>query len=66
MCAVARSKVAVLVPSVTNRLRYAFDLVLLDLVGVDYEFLTNQEDFMSYQGPKISYGEQPIGDELHF
>ncbi|MFM7767052.1 MAG: hypothetical protein ACKO9S_04230, partial [Bacteroidota bacterium] len=64
MCALTRSKIVVLVPSITNRLRYVFDLVLSDLVGIDYEFLTDQDSFIAHQGPKISYGEQPVGDEL--
>jgi hypothetical protein len=60
----SRSKVAVLVPSITNRLRYTFDLVLSDLVGVDYEFFVSPELFTAYEGPKMTYGERPIGEEV--
>ncbi|MFN5324477.1 MAG: polysaccharide deacetylase family protein [Bacteroidota bacterium] len=59
-----RSKVAVLVPAITNRLRYTFDLVLSDLVGVDYEFVQTKEAFSAFPGPKISYGDASVGDEI--
>lgn len=64
MATTLRSKVAVWVPSVTNRLRYTFDLVISDLVGLDYEFQQSREAFEVYQGPKMSYGDQPVGDEI--
>lgn len=64
MGSMSRSKVAVYVPVVTNRLRYTFDLVLGDLVGLDYEFHTTSESFHSWAGPKMTYGEQPLGDEI--
>jgi hypothetical protein len=64
MAITSRGKVAVWVPSVTNRLRYTFDLMISDLVGLDYEFHQSRESFEAYQGPKMSYGEKPFGDEM--
>ncbi|MFM7080061.1 MAG: polysaccharide deacetylase family protein [Bacteroidota bacterium] len=64
MANTSRGKVAVWVPTVTNRLRYTFDLMLSDLVGLDYEFHQSLDSFEAFQGPKMSYGEKPIGDEI--
>lgn len=65
MANIFRGKVAVWVPSVTNRLRYTFDLVISDLVGLDYEFHQSKDSFEAFQGPKMSYGDRPIGDEIY-
>lgn len=52
--------------SLTPRVKYIFDLMLLELAGVNYTFTTNQDDFISCEGPKFNYSDQPIGDELFF
>ncbi len=56
----------VYVTSITNRLRYTFDLLLRDLVGIDYEITTDADKFSFHTGPKINYSSGPIGDELFF
>ena len=56
----------VYVTSITNRLRYTFDLLLRDLVGIDYEITTDADKFSFHTGPKINYSSEPIGDELFF
>ena len=52
--------------SITNRLRFAFDLVLKDLVGIDYELTTDVDKFSFHTGPKLNYSKAPFGDELFF
>ncbi len=56
----------VYVKSITNRLRYTFDLLLQDLVGIDYEITTDADQFSFHTGPKFNYSNEPIGDELFF
>ena len=56
----------VYVTSITNRLRYTFDLLLHDLVGIDYEITTDADKFSFHTGPKFNYSNAPIGDELFF
>ncbi|HET6243965.1 MAG: hypothetical protein H0V01_07545 [Bacteroidetes bacterium] len=54
-------------PKITNRIRYIFNLILKDVIGVEaIEFTTNEQKFESYQGVKISYHSHPISDELFF
>lgn len=56
----------VYVSSITNRLRYTFDLLLGDLIGLDYEITTDANKFSFHTGPKINYSREPLGDELFF
>ncbi len=54
----------VYVQQITNRLKYTFELVIRDLVGVDYELTTDADKFAFYTGPKFNYSKQPFGEEL--
>ena len=53
----------VLVPKVTGRVMYVFDLMLRQLLGLDFDFTTDVEQFKAFEGPKLHYGPQRIGDE---
>lgn len=48
----------------SNRLRYAISLVLGDTMGAKYDLCNNIAEFSAYKGPKLSYGEEPICDEV--
>jgi hypothetical protein len=52
--------------SITNRLKFTLDLVLKDLVGLDYELTTDADKFGFYTGPKFNYSKSPFGEELFF
>ena len=56
----------VYVTTVTNRLHYTLDLLLKDLVGIDYEITTDADKFSFHTGPKFNYSNKQIGDELFF
>ena len=56
-------KMLVLVPKITGRVMYVFELVMSQLLGLDYGFTTDAEQFKAYEGPKLHYGTQRIGDE---
>ena len=56
-------KMLVLVPKVTGRVMYVFDLMFKRLLGLDFEFTTDAEQFKSFDGPKLHYGHQRVGDE---
>ena len=53
----------VLVPKITGRVMYVFDLMLKQLLGLDCDFTTDTEQFNAFDGPKLHYGTQRIGDE---
>jgi len=53
-------------PNLTNRLRYTMDLVIRDLVGIDYELTNDADRFGFYTKPKFNYSTKPFGEELFF
>ena len=53
----------VLVPKVTGRVMYVFDLIFSQLLGIEYELATDAEKFKAFDGPKLHYGAQCLGDE---
>ena len=56
-------KMLVLVPKVTGRVMYAFDLIFSQLLGIGFDVTTDAEKFKAYDGPKLHYGFQSIDDE---
>lgn len=58
--------ILVYTPILTNRIRYIFDLLLLELSGIEIQFTTNSDEFARHEGYKFSYGHQPLLDELFF
>jgi hypothetical protein len=50
--------------TITNRLNYVLHLIFNDLMGIDYQLISNREEFISQQGPKINYSPERIGDEI--
>ena len=55
-------KMLVHVPRITDRVLYTFDLVLKQLLGLDFELTADVEKLNAYDGPKMVYGPMPIGD----
>lgn len=53
-------------PSITNRIRYTFDLILLEHLGIKYKLTEQIETFESIKTPKLSYAPEPLGNELFF
>jgi hypothetical protein len=58
------NKMLVLVPKITQRLRYVFDLVLHEQLGFVVELTTIEADFLTYEGIKICYGDNKCGDSF--
>lgn len=53
-------------PRRSPRLRYVFNVILKDLLGLEYELSDNKTEFLDHPGPKFSYSDHPVGDELFF
>ena len=53
----------ILVPKITNRLLYTFELLLTEELGIDFKFTTEADEFLSYQGMKLHYGTTPLSEE---
>lgn len=50
----------------TPRISYIFKQICLRILGIQVNFTSDVEKFNSYIGPKISYGNKAIEDELFF
>ncbi len=53
-------------PSSSPRLRYIFDLIFRDILGIGYTLTHDVDAFAFSSEAKISYAKQPVGDELFF
>ncbi len=49
---------------ITPRLQYIADLLLRELLEIDFEFTTSTDRFYQYQGPKLNYSKDRLGAEL--
>lgn len=49
----------------TTRLNYIFRLVFNELLGVEFSFTVDKNEFKEYKGPKLNYSEQVFDDELY-
>jgi hypothetical protein len=48
------------VSRITNRLRYIFDLLMVEQLGIGYSFTTDRTVLEAYEGPRLVYSNQPI------
>ncbi|OWY21720.1 hypothetical protein C7N43_36735 [Sphingobacteriales bacterium UPWRP_1] len=51
---------------ITNRLRYIFEHIFKNLLGVNMSITTNKEEFLQYSGAKLNYSSRRFEDELFF
>jgi hypothetical protein len=51
-------------PKITNRCKYIFHLVFKDVLGVDFEIVSDIDRFKNYTHEKINYSQNAIGDEV--
>jgi predicted MPP superfamily phosphohydrolase len=53
----------ILVPKITNRLLYIFELLLKEELGIDFKLTAEVDEFLSYQGMKLHYDTTPLNEE---
>lgn len=51
---------------ITNRVKYTFHVIFRHVLKIDIEFTNDKKYFTSFNGPKLSYSNAPLSDELHF
>jgi len=59
-------KLLVYTHKITNRSRYVFRLFFVEHLGLEIEITDSQEKLLSWSGPKLSYAQTPVADELFF
>lgn len=60
------NKLLIYTEQTSPRLVYTFNLLLKDLLGLQYELTSAKEQFREHEGPKFSYSTSSLQDELHF
>ncbi len=50
----------------TPRVSYTFKHICKRILGLQIDFTSKIESFIAHNGPKFSYGKQPLGKELYF
>ena len=56
----------VYVQKITPRISYTFKHICKRILGLEVDFTSKIESFIAHDGPKLSYGKQPLGKELYF
>jgi len=56
----------VYVQKITPRVSYTFRHICKRILGLEVDFTSKIESFIAHDGPKLSYGKQPLGKELYF
>jgi hypothetical protein len=51
---------------VTNRIRYIFDVIFSGVLGVEFNILSDKEEFLSSKRPKFSYGATKLKNEIFY
>lgn len=51
-------------PKITSRLKFVFKQICTRILGIPIDFTTTIEVFIAHAGPKMSYGQQPLGSEF--
>lgn len=54
----------VFVQKLNPRIPYVFKHICTRILGIEVNFTSVIEEFIAHTGPKISYGKQPMGNEL--
>ncbi|TPN81332.1 polysaccharide deacetylase family protein [Aquimarina algicola] len=54
------------VQKVTPRVSYTFKQICKRILGFEVDLTSKIESFIAHDGPKFSYGKQPLGKELYF
>ncbi len=54
------------VQKITPRVSYIFKHICRRILGIEVDLTSKIEVFIAHDGPKFSYGKQPLGKELYF
>ncbi|GAA4271332.1 hypothetical protein U6A24_05485 [Aquimarina gracilis] len=54
------------VQQITPRVSYTFKHICKRILGFEVDLTSKIETFIAHEGPKFSYGKQPLGKELYF
>lgn len=53
-------------PQITPRVKYIFNFLFREIIKLDFELTSVGAKFLAHIGPRFSYSDKPIADELFF
>lgn len=53
-------------PKITNRLRYIFEHIFEEMLGINFSITTDKEIFIEFEGAKLNYSSRQFENELFF
>ncbi len=53
-------------PKITNRLRYIFEVIFSEMLGLSHDITHDKEEFIDCKGAKLNYSSRQFEDELFF
>ncbi|MBF4985007.1 hypothetical protein FNJ87_11895 [Nonlabens mediterrranea] len=56
--------VLIFIKKLSSRKQYIFKHIFKRLLEIPFEFTSDISEFIAYEGPKLSYGKKPLGDEF--
>lgn len=59
------SHIFIYVQKITPRVKYIFNLILKDCLGLEFTITNNEDDYKQFEGYKFSYSRQPIESGFH-
>lgn len=51
-----RMALLIYTPTLNSRIKYVFEHIFENILGVGFAFCVNEKDYIAYNGPKLSYG----------
>ncbi|MCD4697607.1 MAG: polysaccharide deacetylase family protein [Bacteroidales bacterium] len=51
---------------ITNRVKFIFNLLFGELINTEIKLTSDEDEFKSFEGFKLSYGKEPLGNEMYF
>ncbi|QQS30508.1 MAG: hypothetical protein IPM47_06105 [Sphingobacteriales bacterium] len=51
---------------ITNRVRYIFEHIFKNLLGINMSITTDKEEFLAFEGAKLNYSSRRFDEELFF
>ena len=58
------TEILVFTPQLNSRIQYTFEHILCNILGFKIKYTQKVEVFVAFDGPKFSYGKNPLGGEL--
>ena len=57
--------ILVYTPKITRRIEYIFTHIFINIIGLKVNFTSKVDDFVSFEGPKLSYAPKKLSNEFY-